>query len=399
MSDEVGGGLMAALSENRPQRSNWDKAKGAVGTGNLKSGLPQPRTLTKLDLSRNKLGPKFAAAVAAGLSSCPALATLDLSYNSLGVEGGKALALGLTTAGPKGGCNTSMKTLDVSFNNLCNLDLVASSDKAAAAMSRGECSTEAVSAMCEALLAGVSITELSLHGNGLCGLWPEHVCGEPSSRGSYTTTAVDTIIGALERERLSVKPTKEGFKVDLIVKHDFMRKADERRLLAALKLNGRKPVKVLGGERRNSTSPERAKSPGIGGGGAEMTPESGAASEDATGKRKPSPKTGKPLPLEGLSAQAVDLVKPGKTGGPKATPMNAGLMESERRPFAGDITERPNGSGGAAGENGADDDEEEDGNDDGVIGGAPAASDTSPMPPAASRKGPCSKAERQQGRR
>ena len=130
MSDEVGGGLMAALSENRPQRSNWDKAKGAVGTGNLKSGLPQPRTLTKLDLSRNKLGPKFAAAVAAGLSSCPALATLDLSYNSLGVEGGKALALGLTTAGPKGGCNTSMKTLDVSFNNLCNLDLVASSDKA-----------------------------------------------------------------------------------------------------------------------------------------------------------------------------------------------------------------------------------------------------------------------------
>ena len=96
-------------------------------------------------------------------------------------------------------------------------------------MSRGECSTEAVSAMCEALLAGVSITELSLHGNGLCGLWPEHVCGEPSSRGSYTTTAVDTIIGALERERLSVKPTKEGFKVDLIVKHDFMRKADERR--------------------------------------------------------------------------------------------------------------------------------------------------------------------------
>ena len=40
MSDEVGVGLMAALSENRPQRSNWDKAKGAVGTGNLKSGLP-----------------------------------------------------------------------------------------------------------------------------------------------------------------------------------------------------------------------------------------------------------------------------------------------------------------------------------------------------------------------
>ena len=28
---------------------------------------------------------------------------------------------------------------------------------------------------------------------GLCGLWPEHVCGEASSRGTYTTQAIDAI--------------------------------------------------------------------------------------------------------------------------------------------------------------------------------------------------------------
>ena len=109
------------------------------------------------------------------LAECPALTALELQQNALGVDGGKAIAGALIECPVK----LSLKLLDLSANNLCNLDAAV----VGGTRSHGEWTSEALEALCEALLMGLTITELLLYANGLCGLWPEHFCGERSSRG------------------------------------------------------------------------------------------------------------------------------------------------------------------------------------------------------------------------
>ena len=66
-------------------------------------------------------------------------------------------------------------------------------------MGRGE----AIVAICEVLPSMISLGELVISDNGLCGLWVDHICGTTSIRGNYTSQATDALVAVLENsERL-----------------------------------------------------------------------------------------------------------------------------------------------------------------------------------------------------
>ena len=370
MGDSVGARVAVAFASNRPQRHLW--ATAAEAHNLRKTPIPPTRALMKLDLSHNNLSVGFAEAFSEALAECPALTVVDLKKNSLGVDGGRAIASALIETKAK----ISLKLLDLSYNNLCNAD----ASFANSTLARGEWDGDAIFALMDALIGGAVVHELALHGNMLCGLWPEHVCGSPSARGTYTTIAIDAILTALERERLSVRPSKEGFRVDALVKFDFLRRSDEKRLLEALRLNGRKPVKVVGKSSAESSGPagaeKRLSSAGQPGGlrgdsfrdGSQVFESfrepSGERSFSIVADASPAAVAKRKSVLDTPSlATAVDLKDAPNSKSPlKAKPLAMPLPAAEREIGAMGLTDRP--------ENGDD--------DDGNFGASPRAAGESP---------------------
>ena len=288
LSDDEGCVLMDAFAEIAPSSARGErpaigtKLTAAAAAGTTPSETPERlrrgsnesygggmRTLMRLELSRNQLGKKCAQALAAAVPMCPRLAHLDLSHNKLGVDGGRAIASVMLAA------SVSLKYLNIAANNLCNVALVTAPPasgsptgnragaaaaggkepalftKGAAATAtgvqvpvRGEWTGEAIVAICEVLPSMISLGELVISDNGLCGLWVDHICGTTSIRGNYTSQATDALVAVLENsERLSFKPMVESIHLGELVEKDFIRKADEERIKAGLKANGRKVAK------------------------------------------------------------------------------------------------------------------------------------------------------------
>ena len=194
----------------------------------LTGSVPPPngsRMLTVLNLSHNRLGASFAAALPESLAYCPALAELCLAYNDLGVEGGKAVAEALYRA-------PCLRLLDLTSINLCGI----SPNYGGV---RGEWSAEALVALFTALDLS-TVNELVLHANGLCGLVPQWICGEIAPRGRYTSAGIDAMIAALERNRLPLHGLR-GLRLEA---DNFVRRADSERLSKALKDTLSAPVRT-----------------------------------------------------------------------------------------------------------------------------------------------------------
>ena len=243
-------GATAKAVATTPQRALLGIAP-SVGASSTKS-----RLLTKLDLSCNSLNVGFATVLGEALKACPALTYLDLHANSLGAEGGRIVAEAVSGGGP-------LKVLDLSSNDLCNAGLHVSEGVA----SRGEWTGDAIFALCDLLLSGANVTELIIHKNSVCGLWSEMICGVPGTRGVYTPSAINAIIAVLEQEKLSLKPSADSLRIKALVEHDFLRVADEKRLLAAIKANGRKALRGVSTASDSASGtgspPRRLSSPGI----------------------------------------------------------------------------------------------------------------------------------------
>ena len=75
------------------------------------------------------------------------------------------------------------------------------------------------------------LAHLRLHENGLCGQWREFVHGEWVLRGTYTTSAINMFVAALEG------PTKLDLQTLDISEHNFLRQVDDQRLTKALATN------------------------------------------------------------------------------------------------------------------------------------------------------------------
>ena len=222
MSDSAGAKFLLQFAANRTRRSSWatggtlmaaklkDASKGkeikSVGDAALAllgkpahaapSLLPvgeQLRQLSKLDLSCNALSMSFAENLGKFLAVSPLLSHLSLPHNRLGIGGGVEVAKALKSA-------SALKFLDLSYNNICGCT------PAYGKGGRSEWSGEAITAITEAMLGGATLQELWLHGNGVCGMWADRICGEEMSRGTYTAAGIDALIRMLEQERLPFKP-------------------------------------------------------------------------------------------------------------------------------------------------------------------------------------------------
>jgi hypothetical protein len=164
---------------------------------------------------------------------------LHLQYNELGVQGAVLVAAALKGA-------SALKYLDLSHNNLCGITSVFGSGE-----KREEWSGVAFTALSDAMLGAATLNELLLHGNGPCGLWPDRISGEQVLRGTYTSTAIDSLVHVLEQQQFPLKPPLpaaagfRGFLSGLRLSDDnHLRKKEVRRLEKAKAENPTKPVNL-----------------------------------------------------------------------------------------------------------------------------------------------------------
>ena len=234
-----------ALSNLRLSQAGLsDAASASFITALVKPSPPlKPGTqlkLMELNLSRNQLGGAFAKALSAVAKLLTRLATLDLSHNNFGAEAGVVVIRAALAIG-------SLSTLDLSSTNLCDCRPLHASPGASASGARAYCTT-AIEALVDALKKS-RVAEIALHGNELCGVWPERICGETVMRGEYSTAGIDLLAGALEAvggdgiQPISLR--KDGLS---FAKDNFLRPVEAKRLTDALVANSTKAsVTRLGG--------------------------------------------------------------------------------------------------------------------------------------------------------
>ena len=138
LSDELGAKFLNALEKAWPTGPPQTPPEAFTPPPTSKTSLsvvPPTRFLTRLDLSSNRLGPKFSQAFPDAVRYLPALADLNLSGNDLGVSGCDAILTALLTS-------ETIRSLDLSSTNLCNITSQYGSI-------RTEWSIEAVRRLCE----------------------------------------------------------------------------------------------------------------------------------------------------------------------------------------------------------------------------------------------------------
>ena len=240
--------LAAAISEYGVLRSlalsqvGMDDATASILVAGLVAPSPKRGAtilqLSQLDFSRNGLGRSFARALASAVGALPQLSVLNVSHNNLGTEAGAEVIACCLQHAP-------LRTLDVSSTNLCGCSPLYASEGVAGWSSRA---MDALSAA----LAHSNLTTLVLHANELCGLWRERLYGQWVIRGTYTPRAIDTLIAVLEGGPcISLKMA--GLAID---RDNFLRPAEQQRLLAALTAN------VTKGQRNGGAPATRPKGAG-----------------------------------------------------------------------------------------------------------------------------------------
>ena len=120
----------------------------------------------------------------------------------------------------------SLRSLDLSGTNLCDCSPLQPSAEGGAAI----WTSVAIEALVESL-ATSAIVDLYLHANELAGVWSEHVCGEPSFRGEYSTTAIDLLM------EVSLGAGGKGNEARKLARTNHLRPADASRLQEALSAN------------------------------------------------------------------------------------------------------------------------------------------------------------------
>lgn len=232
LSDADGAELCDALSVHASRAANA-AAAAANGASPLRLGAsaskPPLMPLMRLDLSHNRLGPAFGAALGPALTACSALTELILRGNGLGVAGGRAVASALQVS-------RSLRLVDLTATNLCNCS------PRHAESSRSVWSGEAIEALAKALQSGATVQSLILAQNEIVGLWRERIGGAWATQGTYTTAALEALIGALHHERLHLK--KRG---GLTISDNQLLKHDVIRLERALLDNEKRPRRATHG--------------------------------------------------------------------------------------------------------------------------------------------------------
>ena len=309
------------LSLSLAQSGLSDAASAGFVTAIVTPSSPKSKELKlmDLDLSRNGLGAAFAKAFSAVAKRFTKLTSLNLSHNNFGAEaGGVAIRAALAVG--------SLSSLDMSATNLCDCRPVYSSEGATRAYR-----TTAIEALFQALKRS-SATEIMLHGNELCGIWQERICGEVVMRGEYSTAVIDLIASCLE-EALGDGGKPLSLRKDSLqlAQGNFLRPVDAKRLADALSMNASKTsASKVGGSWLNKRR--------TGGGGGLLGGLKGNAAKPTEEKSNATPAADQidgASTMEPVSADIADAAKP-----PSASSTAAGLENP--------VLQRTDSSGGAS---------------------------------------------------